>query len=380
MTNSGSLHLRNNIWQFVFYYKNEKGETKQKSFSTGIKKGESKKRAKEIGLQKKETWLKEQLKKISAEGWTFAEWCEKWLTYKKSSIREITLQDYQYYQKQLAAFFGNLCLADIEREHIQAYCQHKLEAGLSPYTLRKHLVVVNGALCEACNRKLIPSNPCVNIDLPKHERHIGATYTGEEARRLLSVIDGEPLQPAIILGLFYGLRREEVCGLRWRDVDFDKGVMYIRNTVVHGKNGIIEQEATKSRASRRNLPLMEATIPYLKELKTEQAKRRKLSNYERADPIWHVCAHKKSGRPFQPNYVTTTFKKVLLKYDLPIITFHELRHTAGSLLHENGRSLKDIQVFLGHEDITTTANIYLHPSYTTQLETAAVMNNTLSPD
>jgi len=101
-------------------------------------------------------------------------------------------------------------------------------------------------------------------------------YTEEQADSLLAVLKDEPIKPAIILGLFYGLRRSEVLGLRWQDIDFDKGVMHIRNTVVRMKT-LIEAKQTKSNASKRTPFIIPETKPYLLRLKRCQSEKRLLA-------------------------------------------------------------------------------------------------------
>ena len=188
------------------------------------------------------------------------------------------------------------------------------------------------------------------------------------------MIDKEPLKPAIILGMFYGLRRSEVLGLRWRDIDFHKNTIQIRNTVVKMKT-VIEKEQTKSRSSKRILYIIPDTRDYFISLKEEQQKNQELfgNSYIEND---HVCTWP-DGRSFYPDYISQKFSKILKANDLPHIRFHELRHTAGSLLLEQGLSAKQIQEYLGHEQISTTLDIYGHLSLEGKQEASRVMSGLL---
>lgn len=178
--------------------------------------------------------------------------------------------------------------------------------------------------------------------------------------------------PAVILGLYYGLRRSEVLGLRWQDINFEEGTMKIRNTVVRTKT-LIEREHTKSEKSRQTIPLVPETIPYLKSLKVahDEFESKCLGGYD-PDPIGHVCTGCK-GKPFTPDYVSHTFKRMLEKHKLPPLRFHKLRHTAGSLLIANGVSVKQVSDYLGHERVSTTLDIYAHVDFEGKKATSQMM-------
>jgi integrase len=190
----------------------------------------------------------------------------------------------------------------------------------------------------------------------------------------LSVLENETLQPAVILGLYYGLRKSEVLGLRWKDIDFKAGTLIVRNTVTRMKTRI-EHEQTKSLASKRTIFLIPSTIPYLQKLYQEQLERRELLGDAYIDTD-HICVWP-DGRPLSPDYVSQHFKLILQKNNLPHIRFHDLRHTAGSLLLSNGLNIKQVQEFLGHEKSTTTLDIYMHIDCQAKQETAFAMEEAL---
>jgi integrase len=176
--------------------------------------------------------------------------------------------------------------------------------------------------------------------------------------QLLGCAEDEAIYPAILLSAFYGLRRSEVLGLKWDAVDFANGVIHIRNTVVEYQRIVEEKEQTKTKASYRTLPLAKEISDYLQHLKRTQQDNRAFfgSGYIEND---FVCK-RENGEPFIPNYITIRFRKILKNHGLPEIRFHDLRHSAASLLLANDFSLKEIQEYLGHGDISTTANIYSH--------------------
>jgi integrase len=137
----------------------------------------------------------------------------------------------------------------------------------------------------------------------------------------------------------------------------------------------IEHEQTKSLASKRTIFLIPSTIPYLQKLYQEQLERRELLGDAYIDTD-HICVWP-DGRPLSPDYVSQHFKLILQKNNLPHIRFHDLRHTAGSLLLSNGLNIKQVQEFLGHEKSTTTLDIYMHIDCQAKQETAFAMEEAL---
>lgn len=208
----------------------------------------------------------------------------------------------------------------------------------------------------------------------RQDRFKGQAYTAEQANKLLGVIHGEVLEPVIMLGLLFGMRRSEALGLRWSDIDLEKQTIVISYTMTQMRT-LLMDEHTKSATSHRMLSVMDDVIGYFKRLKAQQeANKRKYGDkYHDSD---FVCVWP-DGRIILPGYVSHNFKKLLAKYDLPEIRFHDLRHTAGSLLLAQGVNIKQIQEFLGHSDVTTTLNIYTHTDEEAKKETAAAMGKVL---
>ena len=165
--------------------------------------------------------------------------------------------------------------------------------------------------------------------------------------------------------------------MRWRDIDFNANTITIRNTVVKMKI-LIECEQTKSRASNRTLYIIPETRDYLLGLQRQQAENRLLLGDAYHDND-HICGWD-NGKPYEPDYVSHRFAKILAKYDLPKIRFHELRHTAGSLLLNKGLSAKQIQEYLGHEQMSTTLDIYGHLSIEGKKEAAYTMGGLLATE
>ena len=152
----------------------------------------------------------------------FSEYAEKWLQTKESTARANTALSYrQYLDIHILPAFGDYKVQEITRQMLQDFCNEKLKK-LSVNSVKKIFVPLNGALDDAVIDDIIPANPGKNIKFPQAKKFEGAAYTPEQVARLLegAEAEGEPMHCAIILAVVYGLRRSEICGLRWQDIVF----------------------------------------------------------------------------------------------------------------------------------------------------------------
>ena len=379
---TGSLQIKSGMFYTVIRIPDSTGHDQQKWESTGVEEGE--KGEKRDRREKAKAILHKRIADYETQQVTyskeilFLDWFDTWMEQKRDEIRPNTWECYDLYmQKHIIPYFKplKLKLREVNALHIQRYYNTKRKT-LAANTIQKHSVLIRGALKEAVRKKLIPYNPVDGATLPKRKRYRGKAYTVDQANALMSAIGAsDVIKPAIVLGLFYGLRRSEVCGLRWRDIDFKAGKIYIRNTVVR-MTSLIEGEQTKSEASTRTLYFIPETKDYFLNLYRLQ-KENCLLLGNVTDFNQHVCVWD-DGSPLLPAYVSRRFKKVLVKNGLPIIRFHDLRHTAGSLLLSKGVSIKQVQEFLGHELASTTLDIYGHVYDESKQETANVMGGLLA--
>lgn len=297
----------------------------------------------------------------------FSEYILVWLNEAKLKVDEVT---YLHYQEMVNAhilpYFNNLSikLIDINRNVLQKYFTEKYEngridgkGGLSSTTLKHHRNIINQTLSLAIKNNLILSNPCQYVTMPKSERYNYDFFNLEETKKFLTAVKDEDLYALYLITALYGLRRSEVLGLKWDSVDINAKRLTIKHTRTRC-NEIIEKDKTKTKSSLRSFPLSNDICNLFIKLKNEEKTNMKLfgKSYMKNDYIFKWA----DGRPYDPDYITHRFKKDLKKHNLKIISFHGLRHSCGSLLNEQGYTLKDIQEWLGHADIQTTANIYLH--------------------
>lgn len=389
---TGSLQIRNGIYYSYIRVRDQYGKSHQKAKSTGIRvKGKNNKET--IANARKANKILDALIREYEERQTiecdelFTKCLRDWLEVYRDSVRFNTWESYKnsldvhiepyFNQKQ----FAKLTIAEITPLHIEGYIRAKRMEGQSVSSIKHHIRILNGTFKRAIRLGWITTNPCEAAQKPKvphEEKYVAKAYTPEQAKKLLQVIQGDPLESAIMLGLFLGLRKSECLGLRWSDIDFEHNIVYIRNTVIRSASKVIECEQTKSASSHRALYMMPQLKCYLLELRDHQAEMRKLYG-DTYHPNNHVCQWD-DGRAMSPDYPTHHFPRILKNNNLPRITFHQLRHSAGSILLNAGVSAKQIQQFLGHSDIRTTLDIYTHLTPATEEKTSNVLGALLSHD
>ena len=179
----------------------------------------------------------------------------------------------------------------------------------------------------------------------------------QRMRDLLTAVKNERLYPIIYVTALYGLRRSEVLGLKWDSINFAMQTLTIRHTVARVTK-VVEKNKTKNASSFRSFPLTDDAVRLFKILLQQEQYYRNHFGKDYIDNDYVFTWE--DGHPYSPDYVSHTFHKLLKKYDLPHIRFHDLRHTCASMLLSEGYGLKDVQEWLGHSDIKMTANIYGH--------------------
>lgn len=377
---TGSLQTKNGKYYAVINLTDINGKRKQKWISTGLEIKGNKRRAEQILRDKiKEYELKE---KIIPTEILFSDYVLIWLDKKKPSIDAVTYQGYQtVINAHIVPYFKEkgIKLSDLSRDDIQHYIDEKNKngrtdgkGGLSAKSVKSHIVIVKQVLKEAVKSGYLTTNPSEFIILPKAQRFEANFYTAKQVSEMLTLIKNEPLYPLIYFTVVFGLRRSEVLGLKWDSINFETNKLTIKHTVVRFSE-LVEKDSTKNASSYRTYPLTNEIKRILLNIKEAEQNNAQLfgREYIKNDYLFKW----ENGSPYSPNYITHKFKALLVKYDLPIIRFHDLRHTCASLLVDKGYSMKDIQEWLGHSDFSTTANIYSHLDVERKNSIATSMSN-----
>lgn len=284
-----------------------------------------------------------------------------------------TLYGYQLMiDKYINPNLGKTRLQDITTIQLNKYFAKMIKNGLSTNTVRKHYDLLKDALKQAKMDDKIYQNPLEQIEPIKIKRKEQNCYTQEELQNLFDIIKGQNIEIAIKLAGMLGLRREEISGLIWENVDFDNNLIKIVEArVTYGK--VTEVKDTKNRHSYRVLFLPEELKELLLTIRRKQKKYMKLQKLDESDFPYVFC--KEDGQPYRPNYISNRFKTILDRNSLPHIRFHDLRHSFASIANDLGVSLYDISKALGHGDISTTTKIYTHMFDKTNKKAIATVAN-----
>ena len=267
-------------------------------------------------------------------------------------------------------------LQDMEQhpKYIQDFYQHELDRGLTANTVIHYHANIRKCLQYAFQIGMIRSNPADRVERPRKEKFKSEIYSGEELEQLFKVIQGDPSEFGVIMAAFYGLRRSEIVGLKWDAIDFENKKISIQHTVVTAKvNGTITEIArdkTKTKSSCRTLPLIPACEQMLNKMKKEQEQNRKVCGKSYCNDYLDYIYVDPMGKRIRPDFLSQHFPDFLVAHQMKRIRFHDLRHSCASLLYANGVSLKEIQEWLGHSDISTTSNIYTHLDFSSKVSSA----------
>ena len=274
-------------------------------------------------------------------------------------------------------------LGDIKLKKIDTFMldklYQKLKVGkkgkeLSPKTMSHYYNLVSLMFKQAKKWKFIDSNPNEEATKPKLVKRKRNFYDTEQVLELFNCLENEDIKTKTIitLALDSGARRSELCAIRWSDIDFDNKTLYIDNSlkVIDGE---VDEEKAKTEYSVRTIELGVNTIELLKEYKKWQDDyiASKGDKWLGTDRVFTAI----DGKHMHPDTTNKILKRVLEKYDLPKLSFHELRHTCASILNSNGIDPVTIKERLGHSDTSTTMNIYTHPFEDNKRASACVFDN-----
>ena len=232
---------------------------------------------------------------------------------------------------------------------------------LSSNTVRSYHRIISSCLGKAVKWGYIPYNPAVNAELPKMQKQEAPHLDESDARRLLELLHEEPIKyrAMITFDLLSGLRRGELLGLRWQDVDFENQTITITNTLNYAAGTGIYTDTPKNNTSARPLKLSRSAFTMLLEYKRWQDAQREACGDYWKDTVGRVFTGD-DGAPIFPDSLTKWFTSFVKRSGLPAVHIHSLRHTYASLMIADGTPLVVVSRRLGHAQVSTTANIYAH--------------------
>ena len=376
---AGHLTLKNGKYYAVLNYKNAGGQRKTKWISLGLsEKGNKRKAEAELARLRAEFEPPKEAGDLSSD-MLFADYLLEWLEIAKGRLAHATYGAYQGLLKStIVPYFRKkkLTLRELEARHLQMFYSEMLRR-VTPNTVIHYHAVIHSALKYAVKTDMLIQNVADKVDRPRKNSFQPVFLSADEMQKMFEALRGTKLELPVLVVAFYGLRRGEVCGLKWDAIDFERGTITIRHTVtslqVDGKTKMYAQDSAKTKSSMRTLPLVGSFAEYFKEVKAAQEVNKKVCgncyNYEYDGYVFVD----ELGDLMRPEYLTSYFPQYIQKHGCKRMRFHDLRHSCASLLLANGVPLKQIQEWLGHSDFSTTANIYAHLDYTSKLSSAKAM-------
>ena len=250
---------------------------------------------------------------------------------------------------------------------------------LSSTSISKYHTLLSSVFATAVNWQIITSNPCDRVKPPKKHRKEAESLDEFQTAELIKCLDSEPLQykAMITLLLYSGMRRGELCGLEWSDIDFKNSLISISRASLYLSGRGVFDDTTKNESSKRVIKVPPVVVELLKLHRKEQkAERLKLGD------LWTDSGKiftQHNGKPIHPDTVSAWFVKFLERHGLPHIPLHGLRHTNASLMIANGMNVRTVSKRLGHSNTSTTVNIYTHAIQSADERAAQILDILLNP-
>ena len=308
---------------------------------------------------------------------TLGEWMDKWMDeYMIFTIKENTIKGYRsQIDHQIKPFIGHKQLASLTTADIQKfYNKIKKEGRVHPHPIRGHVLsdsmvrkihmMLHEAMEVAVRERYIVRNPTDNTTIPKKTTTEKQVLDDSQLNRFLEAIQCEPYwHDFFYVEVMTGLRRGEICGIKWSDIDFNEGTLCIKRSVSTKEGGGVSIGETKTDAGVRTIimPPSVATLLWKK----------------RSDAIneWVFPHYTNPSDPLHPSSAYKKLKTLLKRLELPLLRFHDLRHTFATQATDGGVDPKTLAGILGHTDASFTLDTYTHVTSDMQRGASAIVNN-----
>lgn len=357
----GSIKKRGNSWSVIIEMPKDiiSGKRKQKWFTV-------------LGNKKDaEKFLTEKLRELDTGTliengkMKYSEYLDYWKEKTFYNLEITTKEGYiQKIEKHIKPYLGNIYLENLKPLHLQNFYDEKLKSGkldgkggLSTRTVLALHRIIYSSLEQAVKWQLVIRNVAQAVEPPKAKKYQAKYLTDKQTEELIENSKNTEIYIPIILAIYTGARRGEILGLKWQNVDLEKGIIKIVDNLCVTKNGLIIKQP-KTNSGIRTIAISNNLIKILKKHKIKQMENKiKLGEYYKENNM--VCCYE-DGRPFNPKRFSAKFHELLEKNKLQLIRFHDLRHSHASLLVKLGIKPKVISERLGHSNISITMDLYSH--------------------
>ena len=305
---------------------------------------------------------------------TLGEWFERWFKdYAEVTLRPSTVRGYRRYAAQINRHLGDKQISLITTQQIQRMynklkrdgrekAREKFGDGLSDSTVRSIHMLLHEVMEAAMQARLIAKNPTAGTKIPKCNYPDKKILNESELAVFIEAIEREPLwRDFFYTEITTGLRRGEICGLKWSDLDIEKGTLKIERSISNGEGGKLEIGETKTEKGKRIIRLPASTLRILTERK------------ECALTEWIFPNLLEPGKPMNPSTAYGKLKSILKAVGLPDIRFHDLRHTFATHALTSGVDAKTLAGILGHTNASFTLDTYTHVTTDMQKNAAEIV-------
>lgn len=303
---------------------------------------------------------------IDTKKMKYSEYLDYWL--KEICIKNLkstTLDGYKHnIENHIKPIIGNIYLDKLTPLHLQNLYSNRLESGrlkkeggLSKKSVLTIHRIIHRSLEQAVKWQLIPRNIADSVEPPKPQKYKASFLNEKDINKLIDISKDTKLYIPILIAIYTGMRRGEILGLKWENVDFEKGIIEIKQALYSTKNGL-EFTTPKTETSNRNICIPDFLINELKKYRIKQNKNK--LKYGNLYVDTGVVCSLENGDVINPKNFSRDFHKLLENNNLPLIRFHDLRHTHASLLVKLGVQPKIISNRLGHSNIAITMDLYSH--------------------
>lgn len=339
-------------------------------------------------LGKTQAEVKEKLKRALEESqkvdftktgkYTVAQWMDEWYeNVAKIKVRASSHQTYRgYIDNHITPNIGKLPLEKLTTMDLQKFYRklmtkgrvERIEAehqpkGLSAKTVRNINQVISSAMDFAVAQRIISVNPCKVAALPKAEHKEMQTIPAEQLQAFLTEAKSSGVYEMYYIELATGLRRGELLGLKWGDIDWKNGIIKVKRQIARVDGKVVEAPL-KTKNSYRTVTISPQAVEVLMQ--------------QRAKTKDEFVFPSPNGGPISPDSVNNMLKRVLERAGIPKVRFHDLRHTFATVALQNGVDIKTVSGMLGHFSAGFTLDTYAHVTTAAQKEAAQTMGNVLS--
>lgn len=321
-------------------------------------------------LQKELVRFQEECDSCSISGnIKFSVFAAQWLKeYAEKTMKKSSIERMRKYAPRADAALGHLSMDKITPRHIQQFVYNLGESGvnkttgggLAPKTIRNYLSYVSSVFRYAVRMGMLKQNPCENVVRPKADAAERKVMTLEQAQAFLDSLDTVPLQwkTFCVLAIYSGLRRGELLGLEWQDIDFDARIITICRESQYNPTDGLYTDTPKTASSRRTLKLPQVVFDILRTYRAEQNTRR----FSLGDQ-WHDSGRLFTGVDGSPMHTGTPYtwiERFCERTNQPFYGVHHFRHLNATLQIVSGADARTVSANLGHSKTSTTLNLYAH--------------------